>query len=441
MNMKKTLILLAAACLMQLPLNAQNLDKIRTAVDKAVANTENPKKATNPDSWTKLAKEYVKSFDASFGPGILRTPREQVNLVMEGKKPLASENVTVGANSFFKDSYPTADYYYRENVLVMIVPTALAVEEPLEKAVLAYQKAFSLDEKGKKTKEITEGLNLIANKFNEQAFNQYQLGNLAQAASYFEKAGDASAAVPGMTFDGSSMNNAGLLAFQADDLDGSRRCFEKCLANGYPDEDGKVYLYLSEIASKKGDGEGQIKYLQDGFQQFPSSQPLILGLISAYRQGGKDPKEIFVLLEKAKANDPSNAALYSTEGDIYKELKEDEQAIASYRKATEVNPSFPYGWVGEGLLMYDRAIEYATQASELPMNAYKEYDALVKKYEETIKGAIDPFEKAFAMSSDNPKLQKGVAEYLKNIYYRFASDDEKYMAGYNKYNEFLKNAE
>ncbi|MBP5397105.1 MAG: hypothetical protein J6Y32_00490 [Bacteroidales bacterium] len=439
--MKKTLILLAAACLMQLPMTAQNLDKIRTSVEKAMANTENPKKASNPDTWTKLAKEYVKSYEASIGSGILNTPREQVNLVMDGKKPLATENVTAGGNSFLKDSYATADYYYRDNILMMIVPTALAVENPLEKAVEAYQKAFSLDEKGKKTKEITDGLNLIAGKFNEQAFYQYQLGNLAQAAAYFEKSGDASAAVPGLTFDGSSMSNAGLLAFQADDMEASQRCFEKCLANGFPDEDGKVYLYLSEIASKKGGSEAQIKYLQDGFQLFPSSQPLILGLINAYRNANKDPKEIFVLLEKAKANDPSNAALYSTEGDIHKELKEDEQAIACYRKATEVDASFPYGWVGEGLLLYDRAIEYATQASELPMNAYKEYDALVKKYEETIKSAIDPFEKAFEMSSNNPKLQSGVAEYLKNIYYRFASDDEKYMTGYKKYNEFLKNAQ
>ena len=440
--MKKTLILLAAAVfMMPAPMQAQDFAKLSKNVEKAIANTENPKKASNPDTWVKLAKEYQKVYDASLGNGMVRTPREQVNLLMEGKQPVSSEMVTLGGNAYQKDSYAAFDYYYRDNVLVMVVPTKLAVENPLEKALDAYAQAYALDEKGKKTKDIQEGIKSISAKFGEQAYYQYNLGDTKKASEYFEKAADASAMPPFATFDGASMSNAGLLAYQSNDLEAARRCFDKCLANQFYDEEGKVYAYLSEIAGREDKKDEQRAYLKEGFEKFPSSQAIIIGLINNYRNSSEDPKAIFSLLDKAKANDPDNASLYSTEGDIHKELKEDAEAVACYRKASEVDPKFVYGYVGEGLLYYDSAIEYAQQASDLPISAYKEYDELVKKYEETIKMAIEPFETAFGMSADNAKLQSGVAEYLKNIYYRFASDDEKYMAGYKKYDEFLKNAQ
>ena len=52
--------------------------------------------------------------------------------------------------------------------------------------------------------------------------------------------------------------------------------------------------------------------------------------------------------------------------------------------------------------------------------------------------SLEPFEKAFAVSADN-SLKVSIAEYLKNIYYRFVSKGAEYEAGYNKYAEIVKN--
>ena len=41
------------------------------------------------------------------------------------------------------------------------------------------------------------------------------------------------------------------------------------------------------------------------------------------------------------------------------------------------------------------------------------------------------------MSKDDA-LKVNIAEYLKNIYYRFSSDGPEYEAGYKKYNEVVK---
>ena len=61
----------------------------------------------------------------------------------------------------------------------------------------------------------------------------------------------------------------------------------------------------------------------------------------------------------------------------------------------------------------------------------------ISDIEGALKNALDPFEKAYAASTDSA-LKVNIAEYLKNIYYRFFSDGAEYEAGYNKYNEVVK---
>lgn len=435
--MKKTLILLSAALMMlQMPVMAQDLAKLAKNVEKATAATADPKKGAKADTWIKLGKECIKAYEATLGNGLFNTPMEQVALMMGDLKPLSSQVVELDGTAYQKDSYPCFDYYYRNNILVMIVPTKSAVEDPLGKALEAFAQARILDAGGKKTKDIAAGVKQIVDYCSVQAFNQYTLGNKVESARLFEKAGEASAFGEPVVFEGANLSNAGMLYMQAGDWDKAEACYQKCLDNNFYDEDGKVFAALSEVAARKDDKVAQLSYLKQGFEKFPSSQAIIIGLINAYRNGGEDPKEIFVLLDKAKVNDPTNASLYSTEGDIHKELKEDDAAVACYRKATEVDPKFPYGYVGEGLLYYERAIDYATQANEAIADAdYRKFLAL---YEETMPKAIEPFEKAFELAASNPKLQQGIAEYLKNIYYRFQDKGASYVDGYKKYDDFLK---
>ena len=54
--------------------------------------------------------------------------------------------------------------------------------------------------------------------------------------------------------------------------------------------------------------------------------------------------------------------------------------------------------------------------------------------------AIDPFEKAFETTKDE-NLKVSIAEYLKNIYYRFSSDGPEWEEGYRKYNEVVKSGQ
>ena len=58
--------------------------------------------------------------------------------------------------------------------------------------------------------------------------------------------------------------------------------------------------------------------------------------------------------------------------------------------------------------------------------------AIVNDFEKSLKGCIEPFEKAFSISKDE-NVKRSIAEYLKNAYYRFRDQDAKYKQGYEKY--------
>ena len=66
------------------------------------------------------------------------------------------------------------------------------------------------------------------------------------------------------------------------------------------------------------------------------------------------------------------------------------------------------------------------------------YMALVEEFETALMNAAEPFEKAFEITKDK-NIKVNIAEYLKNIYYRFRDQDPKYMEGYQKYSSIVEN--
>ena len=89
-----------------------------------------------------------------------------------------------------------------------------------------------------------------------------------------------------------------------------------------------------------------------------------------------------------------------------------------------------YGYVGEGIMFYNRAIELQEQAQNELDDA--KYTALLSQFETALKACIAPFEKAYEVTtSDN--LKAGIAEYLKNACFRFRDESPEYLEKYNKY--------
>lgn len=437
--MKRILIALAVIASVSFGANAQvkSVADAKKAVDVAKAAADNEKKALKSTTWINLANKYLDAYNSALGNGWVGAGQQELKLVMGNDKPESTETAVIAGQSYTKEVYATRNYYYNaDGILAIIEPTSAVVEDALGKAAAAFKKAGELDN-GSKKKDICEGIATLNDKYMVEAMNNYQFGKFVEASKCFEKAAEVSEIAPYSVVDSTAYYNAGFTAWYAGDLDNALKNFKKCESIGYYYENGEVYAKLADIYAKKGDVETQVATLEKGFSAYPQSQGILIGLINYYLDSGKDTERLFDLLGEAKKNEPENASLYYVEGNIRKQLGQKEEAVAAYRQASVVNPAYDFGYIGEGLLFYEEAVAVSEKASQEMDDA--KYLKLVEEFENDLKSAIDPFEKAFEVSNDEG-VKENIAEYLKNIYYRFYDEGEQYKAGYEKYDAIVKAA-
>ena len=435
--MKRILIVLALVLSVQFA-DAQTTSpaNAKKAVETAEAAAQNPKKAVKVATWTKLAETYVNAYDAPAGSIVAGATKQELQFMMGNEKPISVEEVVLGGQPYTKEVYDNKDLYFNANGQLAIIDVTKPVyADALAKAIDAYKKAAEVDPKGSKTKDINAGLENIASKYLNEAFNKYQFGDYKAASEYFEKSADAMATAPLNKLDTTTVYNAGFTAWMVKDYPRAKTFFEKCLDNNYYYEGGEVFAKLADVYTNLGEKDAARDVLEKGFTTFPQSQSILIGLINWYMESGQDTDRLFVLINEAKKNEPNNASLYYVEGNIYKELGNNDEAVKAYYRCSEINPDYEFGYIGAGILYYNLAIELQEKAA----NEFddKKYEAIVKEFEAALKSAIEPFEKAYAVSKDND-IRVNVAEYLKNIYYRFSSDSQEYMDAYKKYDEVVK---
>ena len=435
--MKRILIALAVLLSVQVAdAQTKTPEAARKAVETAEAASKDAKKATKVATWTKLASAYMDAYNAPAGNAWLGATKQELQLLMAGQQPVSVEEAVVGGEPLIKEVYADKEFYFNgAGQLVIINVTKPVVEDALAGALEAYKKAYEVDAKKSKTKDINEGLANIARKYLDEGMNSYQFGDLAKASELFEKAAAASATEPYAQVDTTAIYNAGYTAWAGKNYERAKTFFEKCLDVKYYYEGGEVFAKLGDVYTNLGDAKKGAETLEKGFVMFPQSQSILIGLINYYISSGENTDRLFVLIDEAKKNEPNNASLYYVEGNIYKELKQNDKAVESYYKCAEINPEYEFGFIGAGILYYELAIELQEKAGE-ELDDQK-YNALVEQFEQALKSALDPFEKAYAVSKD-PQLKVSIAEYLKNIYYRFSSNGPEYEAGYKKYDEVVK---
>ena len=434
--MKKIALALALIASMQVAgAQVKSVSAAKSAAESAQAAANNPKKATKVATWLKLGEAYMDAYNAPAGNGWVGASKQDLQLIMAGAKPNSSEEVTIEGQSYVKDSYENADYYFKDGVLNIINITKPIYPDALDKALNAYKKATSVDAKGTKTQDIAAGIKAIAQKYTEQAYNSYSFGDFKKSSELFEAAALASTVKPCEAVDTNAFFNTGLTSWIAGNYDKAKEYFYICLNEyKYEGNDGEIYAKLADICDKTGDKAGTKDILERGFASYPQSQSILIGLINYYISNNEDTDRLFELIGEAKKNEPNNASLYYVEGNINKELGKVEDAVAAYRKCAEINPEYEYGFIGEGILFYNQAIEIQEKASNEMDDA--KWMELSKQFEASLKNCIEPFQKAFDITKDDA-LKVNIAEYLKNACYRFVDEDANYKAAYDKFSEIV----
>ena len=52
------------------------------------------------------------------------------------------------------------------------------------------------------------------------------------------------------------------------------------------------------------------------------------------------------------------------EGNIHDKLGDEAEALAAYDKCAEINPEYEYGYIGKGILLYNKALNLQEAASK-----------------------------------------------------------------------------
>ena len=435
--MKKFLTVLALAACMNVAFAQQNktVSAAKTAAEAAQEAANNPTQAVKPATWLKLGQTMVDAYTAPMGSGWIGASEQDLQLIMANEKPKKTEKVTVMGKPFVKKVYDTKDYYFNDQGrLEMIVVTKPIYKDALGRALEAYTKANEMDVKAKKAKVIGAAVEDISKKYMDEAYNNYQLGKYEEASVNFEAAANALATAPVSKIDTSAIYNAAFTAWLTGQNERSKGLFEKCVSYGYYGEDGEAFAKLSDLSDKMGDKDGVIKWLEEGFTKYPQSQSILVGLINYYVSKGENTGRIFELLDVAKKNEPSNASLYYVEGTIHEKLGNSDAAVAAYRKCSEINPSYEFGHIGEGILFYNKAIEIQEKAQNEMDDA--KYMALIGEFETALKNCIPAFEKAYELAKADD-VKTSIAEYLKNACFRFRTESQEFMDKYNKYSEIV----
>ena len=439
--MKKIFLALALLASLQMGYAQQQNKSVAAATkaaEKAIAASQDAKKSTKLATWTKLGKAYIDAYNAPSGNGWIGASKADLALILADDKPVSAEYVEVGGQQMLKEVYATRDYYYNSGeILQYIVVTQPIFPDALEKGAEAYGKAYELDVKGSKKKEITEGLALIEGKLVDEAYNAYTFGNLEKASYYFEKAAEVSMQEPYAKLDTSAIYNTGLTAWMLGNNEKAEKYLAQSVEIGYYGEEGDAYAKLADIADKEGKQEARQAYLEEAFMKFPQSQSVLVGLINFYLSSGGNTDRLFELIGAAKANEPENASLYYVEGNIYLQLEDAENALKCYRQCAEINPEYEFGYIGEGQYWYNKAVDLQ-DAAAAEMD-YKKYDKIMAEFEQALKNSVEPFEKAFEITKED-NIKVAVSEYLKNACYRFSYDDPVYKEKYDKYDAIVKAA-
>lgn len=430
--MKRLFIALAVVLISIPQINAQTKEgfKALKELEKAKAAVE---KKGDASSYIKLGNAYSDCFDAPVNGIFLGSSHDQTRMLMKGQVVLSSEQEELNGKQFNVDKYMDKNIYYGpQNTVVgyKITKALVEGEDVLAKSMEAYNKAV---EKGAAEKDMKPLLNALAQRYWQSAMSAYALGDYRDACSLFENSFNAKQHPMVNELDSNALIYAGFAAVLAKENNKAIQIFERCRSLNIVD--GDVYAYLADSYKGAGDTAKCKELLNEGFEKFPTNQGILVSLINTYLETNDDPNKIITVIHKAQENEPNNASLFYAEGNLYKNMKDYDKAIALYRKSAELNPKYVYAPFNEGDLYYQMALDLQDKANNELDDA--KYNELQNQMNDCLKKAVEPFERAFNIAEDM-EIKSACAQYLKQIFFRFREESAENQANYEKYENFLK---
>ena len=291
--------------------------------------------------------------------------------------------------------------------------------DQLYQAFNDYEKARSLDDRGKLNGQLAPKYVLLANNFEVLGEKHYRNGEYRQALKAFEKAIQVSQSpiLPVRT-DTNLIYNAALAAFESEAWEQAIGYLEKLDKDNYaPNVPHLLYtIYLG-----KADTAAAKKVLMEGIERYEDNEELILLLVDLLFQTD-DTGKALELLDSASSKTPSAYIFPYTKGLLYQKMEQYRAAIDAYEEALDMAPGESKIYSNIGTCHYNMGVAIEKNAKAITSNR-----AYLREKEKSAKEfgtAVSWFEKALDKNPDNQyvitKLYQlyevlGISDKMKNI--------------------------
>lgn len=180
------------------------------------------------------------------------------------------------------------------------------------------------------------------------------------------------------------MYNTALASEYAEDYETAKQVYDGLIMMKY-NVDGAgpdLYKSMSKIYKKEENNEKAAEYISNGRKAYPDDNSLLVLELEGFLQSGNNDQAL-ANLNTGITNDPTNAVLYFARGTVYENLKDQDNAVADYKKAIELNSDYYDASFNLGAYYFNAGADKINESNKLPLSKVKEYDAFkaeAKKY-------------------------------------------------------------
>ncbi|MCF8372993.1 MAG: tetratricopeptide repeat protein [Bacteroidales bacterium] len=214
-----------------------------------------------------------------------------------------------------------------------------------------------------------------------------------------------------------------LAAAKAKQYDKAVEYFGLCTKYGYgEDDDNKAYMYygLAKNSLMIGDTAKYMESLKAGIDKYPDNNTTLVTELINYYLAEDMSQEALDYLALAIKKVPDNHTFHFAQGSLYDKMEKYSDAEVSYKKAIELKPDYFDANYNLGAIFYNKAVQLYSDASAIPPNEQKKYDAKIAEAKEQLKLAQPYLEKALEINPEDINTLMS----LKEIYARFQMYDK-----------------
>lgn len=364
-----------------------------------------------------------------------------------GNLALALTHITNAINNPSTNSIPatwTLNARIHLAIAASTVPEVMAlVDDPLTVAFNAIKKAEQLDTQNLNILEIQQTFLVLSEGFFNAGAIAYSEQKFAEASRYFEKSFDVSGEFN--SIDTATLYNAGLSAELAGDGQRAIELYTRVAALEYD----QPYLYnsLTNLELERGNYDEATRWITKGRERYPDNLDLIFAEANVYLRSG-NINEARRVLAIAIEKDPLNANLHYAFAVNFDNMARDttytseerlfafNQAVKSYNRAIELNPTYFDAIYNLGVIHFNEGIRLFVEAEnqlrkDMNFREYQQRETAVKK---KWLEAQPYLEKALTLVGENEENLEIVLRSLRELYLR-TNQPEKFEEINKKFNE------